>query len=185
MPPKKPKTPTWTDLKKVVNELSHSQMVNLIRDLYRLSKSNSDFLHARFSVGYDLISPYKKIVGSSMHPDIFKDEPVRISRAKKAISDYSKATGDKIGIIDLMIFFVESGNNYTLQIGDIDQEFYHSLGSMYERAARNVILLPEQEQKEFRERLIEIMESSSGIGWGYHDDLCDTYYEAFPDELDE
>ena len=183
MPTKKNKKTTWNDLKKEVVELDHSQMVDLIKDLYRLSKSNSDFLHARFSVGDDLISPYKKIVGNSMHPDIFKDEPVKISRAKKAISDYSKATGDEIGIIDIMIFFVESGNNYTLQIGDIDQEFYNSLCSMYAKAVENVISLPEGEQEEFRERLRMIMESSLGIGWGYHDDLCDSYYKAFPEEM--
>ena len=185
MPPKKTKPPTWTDLKKVVNELSHSQMVSLIRDLYRLSKSNSDFLHTRFSMGKDPIGPYKEIIKYSMYPDIMERETVNISRAKKAISEYSKATDDLKSKIDLMIFFVECGNRFTLDYGDIYEEFYSSLCRMYYKSAENVLSLPEHEQKEFRQRLKKIMESSSGMGWGYHDDLCDTYYEAFPDELDQ
>ncbi|NQS98485.1 MAG: hypothetical protein HQ591_08530 [candidate division Zixibacteria bacterium] len=185
MPPQKTKPPTWTDLKKVVNDLDHSQMVDLIRDLYRLSNSNSDFLHTRFSMGKDPIGPYKEIIKHAMYPEYEERETIEISRARKAISDYSKASDDLKSKIDLMIFFVECGNRFTLDYGDIDEEFYTSLCRMYYKAAENVLLLPEQEQKEFHQRLKRIMESSLGMGWGYHDDLCDTYYEAFPDELDE
>ena len=31
-------------------------------------------------------------------------------------------------------------------------------------------------------RLENIMESSDGIGWGYHDGLCDHFDKAFPEE---
>lgn len=50
------------------------------------------------------------------------------------------------------------------------------------RAVRSVLELPEPEREALRRRLGAIVESSSGIGWGYHDGLCDEYYEAFPDD---
>ena len=53
---------------------------------------------------------------------------------------------------------------------------------MYDRALDKVLELPEETQKAFRERLHRIMTSSSGIGWGYHDALCDMYEDAFTEE---
>ena len=53
---------------------------------------------------------------------------------------------------------------------------------MYEKAIQNVTELSPIEQKVYTERLHEIMDSASGIGWGYHDGLCELYYESFPDD---
>jgi hypothetical protein len=53
---------------------------------------------------------------------------------------------------------------------------------MYAKAVEAVTGLPEPEAEPFRKRLWELTESSEGIGWGYHDGLCDEYYSAFPEE---
>jgi len=142
MPKSKTKSPTWTDLKKSIIELNQSQMVSLIKDLYRLSKSNRDFLHVRFSVGNDHVNSYKKIIEKSMYPESGR---LMISKAKRVISEYSKATEDPLKKTDLMIFFVECGNRFTIDYGDIEENFYDSLCSMYEKAIKNVISLPEPE----------------------------------------
>ncbi len=47
---------------------------------------------------------------------------------------------------------------------------------------RNGMSLPVEQIDEFRERPEGIMESSSGIGWGYHDELRQDFYEAFPED---
>lgn len=44
-----------------------------------------------------------------------------------------------------------------------------------------VLTLSRERQDEFKNRLEAIMTSSSNIGWGYHDMLCDDYYRAFPE----
>ncbi len=69
-----------------------------------------------------------------------------------------------------------------MSYGDIDDEFYDSVLRMYEKAIQNVTELPTGVQKVFKERLHEIMDSASGIGWGYHDGLRELYYESFPDD---
>ena len=163
-------------------DLDQKQLVNLAADLYRFSKENQAFLHARFAVGDDPLAPYKKTISECMYPDVFSDKPVRISEAKRAISSYSKALGDLPGEAELMTFFVECGNSFTVDLGDIDETFYDALILMYRRAIEKVLRLPEDQRPEFRDRLEAIMTSSSGIGWGYHDTLCDDYYRAFPED---
>jgi len=179
---KKTDRASWSDVKTTIAGLDPTELIKLIGDLYRLSKSNKDFLHARFSVGEDPLKPYKQIIQDAMYPDVMRDKPIGISRGKRAISDYSKAVGDIRGEAELMVFFAECGNRFTVDFGDIDENFYDALLHMYARAVDKVLELPEPEQGELRERLHDIVTSSSGIGWGYHDGVVDLYYGAFPDD---
>lgn len=174
--------PSWSDVKESIVSLDRSELIQLIADLYRLSKGNRDFLHARFSIGDDPIAPYKKVIEHCMFPDVMKNKPIQISTAKKAINEYSKAVGDAKGEAELMTYFVECGNQFTVEFGDIGEDFYDALLRMYARAINKVLTLPEEKQHEFRERLRTIMETSDGIGWGYHDGLCEQYYERFAED---
>src|SRR5262249_24337864 len=117
----KTRGPSWSDVKESLASLSTSELIRLIASLYGLSKGNRDFLHARFAVGNDPIGPYKKIIDDCMYPDVFKNKPIQISTAKKAISEYSKAIGDAKGEAELMTYFVECGNQFTVDYGDIDE----------------------------------------------------------------
>jgi hypothetical protein len=174
--------PTWSSVKAAISGMEKKQLIALVSDLYRLSKDNQAFLHARFGVGDDTLDPYKKTIEACMYPDVYRNKPVRISRAKQAIAAYAKAVGDPRGEAELMTFFVERGNSFTLDFGDIDGAFYDALNLMYSRAIDKVLSLPEEERYEFQSRLKAIMTSSSSIGWGYHDRLCDDYYEGFPED---
>lgn len=173
---------SWTDVKQAVASLDSKELIQLISSLYDLSKGNRDFLHARFSIGNDPIAPYKKIIDDCIFPDVWRNKPIQISVAKKAIAEYSKAVGDPKGEAELMTFFIECGNSFTLQFGDIDENFYDALLRMYARAIDKVLSLPYEEQQHFRARLRTIMVTSDKIGWGYHDGLCEQYYDAFPDD---
>jgi len=172
---------TWSAVKSTVLKLDRDALMALIRDLYDLSPSNRQYVDARLRLGQDSLIEYKQTVAECMYPDAERNRPVQISKAKKAISEYRKATHDVRGEIDLMIHFVECGNQFTLEYGDIDGPFYDSLLSMYGRAVETVVKLPESQQEPFRKRLLELTKSSDGIGWGYHDGLCDEYYSAFPE----
>lgn len=178
----KMRDPSWSDIKESIASLDRSELIHLIAGLYRLSKGNRDFFHARFSIGDDPIGPYKKIIEDCMFPDVFKNKPIQISTAKKAINEYSKAVGAAKGEAELMTYFVECGNQFTVEYGDIGEGFYDALLRMYARAINKVLTLPEEEQHEFRERLKTIMVTSDRIGWGYHDGLCEQYCEAFPED---
>lgn len=162
--------------------MDKKQLLKLVADLYRLSNENKRFLNSRFEVGDNPIGPYKKIIEECMYPDIYSNKPIQISKAKKAISSYSKAVGDPVGEAELMTYFVECGNKFTVNFGDINGPFYDALNRMYRRTINKVLTLSEERQDEFKDRLEAIMTSSSNIGWGYHDMLCDDYYGAFPED---
>ena len=129
---RKSSNPTWSEVKPAVINLDQKQLVKLVADLYRFSKENQAFLHARFGLGDDPLDPYKKTIDACMYTDVYSNKPIQISKAKRAI--------------------------------------------------KKVISLPEEQRSVFQDRLEEIMTSSSGIGWGYHDMLSDDYYSAFPKE---
>ena len=182
MAKRKKKGPTWSDVKAELVNLDKKQLVKLVADLYRLSIENKSFLNSRFDVGDNPLGPYKKIIKKCMYPDIYSNKPIQISKAKKAITSYSKAVGDPTGEAELMTYFVECGNQFTVDFGDIDGPFYDTLNRMYRQTISKVLTLSEERQGKFKDRLEAIMTSSSNIGWGYHDMLCDDYYEAFAED---
>lgn len=178
----KQRGPTWSDVKSKVVNLDHKQLIQIVGDLYRLSKENEEFLNARFGVLDDPLAPFKKSIEESMYPDIYSDKPIQISRAQGAIRRYCKAVGDISGEAELKIFFVECGTRFTVEYGDMDEGFYNALNLMYKEAINKILSLPVEQRDDFRERLEEIMKSSRNIGWGYYDELREDYYEAFPED---
>ena len=142
----------WSDVKRKLADLEKPRLLNLLSDLYALNSENRDFFHARFTVGEDPLDAYKKIIRDCMYPDLMDNEPILISRAKKAISQYKRATGNSLGIIELMVFFVEQGNEFTLEYGDIDGDFYSSLERMFEKAVIEIKNLDEEAIQPFQER---------------------------------
>jgi len=171
---------SWIDIKKAIINFEPSEFVSLVRDFYQLSEDNKIFLNARFVCDGETNKRYKKIISKCLYPDVLdQSDDFDFERAEKAISDFAKATGDEERTIDLMIYFVECGNQFTLDYGDIDEVFYDTLIEMYEKAVGRVRKMPKSKQGPFRKRLGKIMKSADGIGWGYHDDLGDLYYGAF------
>ena len=173
---------SWSGVKSKVTKLDAPQLVNLVAELYRLSKENQAFLHARLAVVEDPLEFYKKIIDECMYPDVHKNKPIQIAKAKKAISDYSKAVGDALGEAELMTFFVEQGNALTIDYGDIHEVFYAAVNLMYRRSIEKVCSLPDASQDAFKVRLEAIMRSSAHVGWGYHDELRADYDRAFPED---
>jgi len=178
----KKKRPSWIEVKKEIKDFNKDQLMELLGDLYRLSTENKEFYNTRFSLSDDTLEPYKRIIQDAVHPYLEDNEILDLERAEDAISRYSKAIDDVKGEAELLVFFVECGNNFTLSYGDIDGEFYDSMLTMYEKAIVAVSELPVKDQNAFKERLREIMDSASGIGWGYHDGLCDLYCKTFPED---
>jgi hypothetical protein len=176
------KKTTWNSVKTALAGHDKAALVGLIADLYDYSEQNRSFLHARFSLGADPLKPYKKIIDDALCPDVMKNKPIRIAKGKQAIADYSKAIGDPKEKLELMLFFVESGTQFTLEFGDIDENFYVSLERMYKKAIDLLLTFDEEVIDAYYSRFEKLVTSTENIGWGYHDSLADIFYEAFPEE---
>ena len=76
-----------------------------------------------------------------------------------------------------MMHYVESGVEFTDEYGDIDEPFYNSIAGMFGNAGK---LIKENGAKEiFKTRAQKIMDNTSDIGWGFHDELSSIYYDYF------
>lgn len=169
---------SWSNIRKKLSQLPDRQLITEIRDLYQLNKENKRFLEMRFSSNVEAdISSYKKIISTNICPD--PPKPLKLSVAKKAIQEFKKAVKNDKEMMELMIYYVEKGVEFTLMYGDIDAAFYASLESMFSSVIEN-LKTHVGLQQQFLPRAIEIVHSTKNIGWGFHDYLYQTLKEAFP-----
>lgn len=171
------KNPIWKDVKTVLAGKEKSELLKLIADLYSSSSDNKSFIHSRFSIGGRALDHYLSIISASLYPDIYKNQPIRISIGKKAISDYFKATKDHAGQLELMVHYLERGNEFTVEFGDMDEPFYSSLESMFKRILVALKKQPDDVREQYYSRLENVVSSARNIGWGYYDYINDLWAE--------
>lgn len=171
-------SPSLTDLKKYLKNSSKEDLISDILELFKRFSSVKDYYQIK-------ISPQEEIKVSAKYKKIIEDEffPTRglgkakLSVAKKGVAEYKKIAESPIAVADIMLFYVEQGVKYTNAYGDIDEPFYDSMESMYEKSVEWIIRYEIQDI--FKNRCMRIVEDTSGIGWGFHDALSDIFSSAF------
>ena len=101
---------------------------------------------------------------------------------EKSISEYKKATKDPVGTIELMVTYLEWGTKFTVDFGDIDEQFYNSLESMMESILEVLQKESAKIQDDYYPRLSAVVDSASVVGWGYYDYIADLLYRYFPED---
>ena len=130
-----------------------------------------------------LLKHYKKIVSDEFFPDRGFGK-LRLSKAKKALSDFKKICTDEERILDLMVHYVEMGVEFTNTYGDINENFYYSLESVFTSVIDMLGKVKDGKTIEkFQPRLKAIVDGTGGIGWGFHDYLSDLYIDFFSGEV--
>lgn len=164
----------WFDLKKTLQEADKKELIDIIQNLYRLSEENKRYLLAgsiELKAEPGVLEAYREIIKNEFFPEKGHGT-LRYSVAEKAIDNYWKASKDLEGKLELMLFYVENGVNFTNEYGDINEEFYDKIVDMLEKLC---IFLKKSEGKilypRFKKRLFEIRKKSEGIGWGFEDDV--------------
>jgi hypothetical protein len=131
--------PTWTDVKAKLNGLDRAGLLGLIQSLYSAHKDNRTFLHARFSLGEDVLEPYRKTIDRWLWPDLFRKQDTSVSKGKRAISDYKKGIGDPEGVAELMVFYCERAAGFCSDVGNDDEGYFDALVRMFEQALTTAI----------------------------------------------
>jgi len=170
---------TGPTLKKQLGGKGKNELLTLIGDLYQLHDHNRSFIEARFRPSGSLAA-YKQRIDRALSPDLLDGEEVELGKGCRTISNYQKACGDTTGVLELMVYYVECGNGFTLAYGDINEEFYDSLLEMFARVIKQLIDADEQTVIDYLPRLYKIVEETKNIGWGYHDELGDMLFKHFP-----
>lgn len=169
--------PSWSDLKTKLADLDRADLLGLVKDLYTANKDNKVFLHARFGLGDDPLEPYQDVITRWINPPDYRN-PISVSKAKKAISDYKKALGQPEGLAELTVFYCEEVFDFLAGCGMEDEGFYDSLVLMFEQALKYVQALPKAKQAAFLNRLDRVRQLGQNVGWGVGDDFDHIWSEA-------
>ena len=176
---------SWRDIRSVLTEASRKDLLGLVGDLYALRKENRDFLHARFIQDGNTLAPYKETIERNISPAEPWKHPVKLSLARKAISDYRRAVGDPAGIAELMLFYAECGVRYTLEFGDIDERFYSSVVGVFSDGLKALNRCSPDVVSKLLPRFETAVQSTDSMGWGFHDGLRDALESYFPETWQE
>lgn len=170
-------TPNWSDVKTKLADFDRAGLLGLVQDLYAVSKDNKVFLHARFGLGDDPLEPYKDVIIRWINPPDFRN-PISVSKAKKAISDYKKALGQPEGLAELSVFYCEEVFDFLAGCGMDDEGFYDALARMFEQALKYVLALPRGQRAAFLTRLDRVRQLGQNVGWGVGSDFNHSWSKA-------
>jgi hypothetical protein len=166
-----------TDLKKQLKEYEQKELIELIVGMFRTNKEVQNFLSCKF-LGDEAIEVLFNQAQKKIENEFFPDRgfgKLRLAEAKKEITGFKNATNDVKRTVDLMLFYVESGVDFTNTYGDISEGFYSSMEKMYDQVAmecdRN-----EDLYREFSSRLSSVLSEAGRTGWGFQEALLESYY---------
>jgi hypothetical protein len=129
-------SPVWSDVKGKLAAFDRAGLVGLVQDLYAANEANRTFLHARFGLGADLLAPYKAMIERWLWPNVLRNQDVSVTAAKKAISDFRKAAGQREGLAELMVFYCERAAGFAREYGMDDPGYLDALVRMFEQALK-------------------------------------------------
>jgi len=170
------------ELEKTLEGFEKKELIRLIIELAKLKKYNMEWLEIEFQRPdglLELLEYYKKKISRALDSN-------DLTSGKKAISDFKKASPSRESLIDIMIYYVEQATEITLDCGDMYEDFYTKLESVY---IETIKLLNEWGDAKlidkFRPRLEILVNKTEYVGWGYHDVLWDWYDELGISEKEE
>ena len=178
-------SPTWNDVKTALTDFDRARLRGLVQDLYTASKDNQAFLHARLGLGDDQLQPFKASISSWICPDLVKNQPISVSKAKKAIADYKKAIGRPEGMAELSIFYCEEAFGFLESCSMEDDSYFVALIRMYERSLEYVLSLPPAERSTYLERLGRLRSRGKSVGWVVEEEFNSLWYDAVDEEESE
>lgn len=171
---------TVTQIKKELSKLPKEDLIDIICKLCKASKENTDQLNmflGNDSVADEALDEAKKKVMNQFFTKRGFGR-LNLTDAKSTISKFKKIYQDPARVIDLQLYYVECGIEFTNALGDISESFYNSMAGMYSTVTKSLIKLGNAQLIEtFMPRLINAVNDTGGIGWGFHEDLCYSFSE--------
>lgn len=166
------------ELKNYLANKSETELKQEIIELFKLFPTIKEYysLKVKLDGEDEVLEKYKKKVKDEFFPDKGFGK-LRLSDAKKAISDFKKISKSPKNIADLMVSYVEYGVEFTNEYGDINEAFYYSIEKMYLDAMDYISNNGLGDY--FEKRLSKIKDNSTDIGWGFEDNMVDIYYQYF------
>lgn len=166
-----------TDLKRKLKEYDQKEMIDLVVELFKANKEIQNYLSSKFlgeEVIEDLYSKARKKIKNEFFPERGFGK-LRLTEAKKEITAFKKVTNDLKRTVDLMLYYVEQGVEFTSTYGYINDSFYSSMLKMFDQVAMECDQ-DEELYKELSTRLHNVIVNAEGTIWGFEEALVELFY---------
>lgn len=152
-------------------------MQTLILEMYDTKKEIKEYLEYYSNPDErEKFKKHKKIIEAEYSLTAHLPE-IRLSVAKKTISDFSKLKPSPELEADLMLFLVECGFRFTYEYGDMSEGFYDSMYNNLERVLK--FMHKHRILDIFRLRAERCVKWASPCGYGYADGIEDLFHEYY------
>ncbi|OFX27573.1 MAG: hypothetical protein A2041_11905 [Bacteroidetes bacterium GWA2_31_9b] len=167
------------DIKKELKKLDKEKLIELVADLYKNNKSVKDFFDFYVNPNEkELFMKYRNKVVQAFYPK--RGFGYKLKDGKQAISDFKKIGPSSVLLAELMLTYVETGTKFTREYGDINESFYSSLESTFYNALS--LIDKENMLDKFEDKVVEIVNKTEGIGWGFYDYIVQVFCEFYPND---
>lgn len=165
-------------LLKKLEAMRQEELVKIISDLFKTNKAAEVRINLMFlgeEYGNTLLEKYKKQLYKIFNPSNIVRTGFSLTMAQSVLTDFADMCGDSRWYGDLALYFAECATDFTMNYGDIDEEFYDALGEAYHDA---VAMASDDEElyKLWKDRLEYIYHEFSGFGWGMDDFITEEYF---------
>lgn len=143
------------------------------------------FLKSRSGVEGDTLKPYKEIISRWVGPSGKWEPKVSVSKAKKAVSDYSKALGRPEDIAELAVYYCETCTRFLSDHGMDNLDYYDAFVLMFEEALKYIRTLETDASGPFLERLETVLYDCRDYSYGVGQCCEDMMYEYRMEADDE
>lgn len=166
-------------LKQYLVNMTKEELIEEIQQLNRRFRQVKEYYQARLEPHKteDVLVSYKERVKREFFTRTGKPGPLRLGMGRKAVLEFAKVQANITHQIDLELFYVEQGVKFTHSFGDIDEPFYMSIESMFERALKNI--KKHHLESMFVNRAEKVIRDTHGIGWGFADNIEYLYSKYF------
>lgn len=172
---------TITQIKKELVKLQYEELVDIICRLCKSSKEAADQVNLMLGNDDfvdDVLAKAKEKVRGQFFTKRGGYGRLNLAAAKSEIASFKKAYPFPSKIIDLQLYYVECGIEFTNDLGDIDGSFYNSMISMYETVVESILKTGDLRlAKSFAPRLETAVSDVGGIGWGFHEALEEAFFQ--------
>ena len=169
---------SWSEVKTRLADFDRAGLLRLLQDLYAANKDNQAFLHARLSLGDNVLKPYKTTIDRWLWPNVLRNQDFSVAKAKKPIADYKKAIGQTEGLAELMVFYCERAAGFIDDVSLSDEGYFDALVRMFEQALKTIASLADAQRAPLWDRLDAVRRACRDLGYGVDDemdDLLDVY----------
>lgn len=140
-----------------------------------------NLVHKNANTGSTQIQAFKDIIRHAIYPkDLARFSPGSMALAERTFNACQKNNCSREELIDLMLFYVECGSQLTIDYGDMDEDFYVALETIFEEVLKLIKEAGHSALSMYGNRLRAIARETAELGWGYGDQISDLIDLEFP-----